>query len=373
MDKELDFFNDYIEFASETTDCPEVFHWFISYIIASAIIGKNVHFPFGDNSIYPNLWLILIAPSSEFRKSTALGIAQGIVMKVSRSLILPSRFTEEAFMDMLSTSPQGLIPFYEFKILLDLTKKDYNAGLKSLLTEVYDVPELLIRKTKSAEIAIERPCISIMAATTMEWFLSCCQEDDFTSGFLPRFLFVPVRSKSKDISIPPPADQIKKKSLVDELTKIERISGIMHFSPEARVEHDNWYKKLKERTKIPQFRGIYSRLQIYAIKLSMIHSVALFNSLEIGIISIREATKMIDWLIEEFEGLADSEFAFSKFDKNKKKILRLIQSGKNNRSDILRYSNMSAREFNEIIATLIESERIRVENEERATFYYEQV
>src|SRR3989339_899726 len=222
---EFDFFAQYIQFASETTDCPETFHWFISYAVASAVIGKNVCFPFGDNLLFPNLWLILIAPSSEYRKSTALGIGLSMLRKVSLSLVLPSRFTEEAFMNDLVLNPQGLIPFYEFKALLDLVRKDYNSGLKSLLTELYDVPDFLVRKTMGGVMTVERPCVSIMAATTMEWFLNSCKEDDFGSGFLPRFLFIPVRSKSRDLPIPPPADQAKKQKLVDELLQIQKIKG----------------------------------------------------------------------------------------------------------------------------------------------------
>lgn len=369
-----DFFAQYIQFASETTDCPEMFHWFVSYGVCSAAIGRNCHFPFGDNLLFPNLWLILIAPSSEYRKSTALGIGLGMLRKVNSNLVLPSRFTEEAFMNDLTLNPQGLIPFYEFKALLDLVRKDYNSGLKSLLTELYDVPDFLVRRTMAGEKIVERPCVSIMAATTMEWFLNSCKEDDFGSGFLPRFLFVPVRSKSRDLPIPPPADQVKKQKLIDELVQIQKVKGVMSLTSEALNAHNNWYRAFKTRDKIPQFMGIYSRLQIYLIKFAMIHSIVVFRSLDINEASIKEAIALIDWLLTEFEGLANSEFTFSKFEKQKKKILGLIQSGKNERSVLVRHSNLSAREFNEVISTLIEGGRVKEHKDGNGpTMYYEQV
>ncbi len=369
-----DFFAQYIQFASETTDCPEMFHWFISYVVASAVIGKNVSFPFGDNLLFPNLWLILIAPSSEYRKSTALGIGLSMLRKISLRLVLPSRFTEEAFMNDLVLNPQGLIPFYEFKSLLDLVRKDYNSGLKSLLTELYDVPDFLVRKTMAGEKIVERPCVSIMAATTMEWFLTSCKEDDFGSGFLPRFLFVPVRSKSRDLPIPPPANQIKKQKLIDELIQIQKIKGRISLTCEAEKEHNAWYVNFKHRDKIPQFMGIYSRLQIYLIKLAMIHSIVVFGSVSITEASIKEAIGLIEWLLTEFEGLAISEFTFSKFEKQKKKILGLIQGGTNERAVLVRNSNMSAKEFNEVILTLIEGGRVKEQKDGRGpTMYYEQV
>jgi predicted transcriptional regulator len=365
-----DFFKDYMAFASETTDCPETFHWFVSYGIASAIIGRNCYFPFGDNNIYSNLWLILLAPSSEFRKSTALGIGLGILRKVNPTLVLASRFTEEALMADLTQNPQGLIPFFEFKTLLDLVKKDYNAGLKSFLTELYDVPEILSRKTKSGENKTERPFISIISATTSEWFLSSCKEDDFASGFLARFLFIPVVSKGKDLPIPPPADQTKKEALVNSLKKTQGIKGTMSLSSAAREAHNEWYLKFKHREKIPQFRGIYSRLQIYLLKLSMIHSIMVFQSLVINESSVKEAINLTNWLLTQFEGFAKTELAFNKFERNRKKILSLITEGKNHRGELLQYSNLSARDFDEVIRTVIETGQVSQERGQKGGTVY---
>ena len=119
--------------------------------------------------------------------------------------------------------------------------------------------------------------------------------------------------------------------------------------------------------------GIYSRLQIYLIKLAMIHSIVVFKSLSINEASIKEAITLIEWLLTEFEGLANSEFTFSKFEKQRKKILGLIQAGKNERAVLIRHSNMSAREFNEVIMTLIEGGRVKEIKDGRGpTMYYEQ-
>lgn len=371
MSENNDFFGQYISYGRQATDCPDTFHWFVSYCVASAVIGRNIHFPFGDNNIYPNLWLILLAPSSEYRKSTALGIGLGILRKVNPTLVLPSRFSEEKFLEDLAQNPCGLICFFEFKSLLDLIKKDYNAGLKSLLTELYDCPDIMSRKTKGGEFTIERPCLNIMAATTLEWFLNSCREDDFSGGFLARYLFVPVVQKGKDMPIPPPADQQQKQAIVIELLEIQKVRGIMSLSPSARKLHDEWYMKAKARCKIPQFRGIYSRLQIYLLKLAMIHSVVVNKSTVIKDASIKEASHLVDWLTKQFEELATDQFAFSKFEKQRNKVLHLIRSGKTSRRNLLQFSNLKAREFDDVIKTIIETGQITQRTGQKGGVVYE--
>ena len=63
------FVEAYIEFAQEVTDAPITFHNFMGYAVISAVVGRNVYFPFGDMNLYPNLYMLFIAASSRFRKS----------------------------------------------------------------------------------------------------------------------------------------------------------------------------------------------------------------------------------------------------------------------------------------------------------------
>ena len=53
---------------------------------------------------------------------------------------------------------------------------------------------------------IERPVVSILAGSTLEWLQRQMGEDDVRGGFFPRFLFVPESAKDRSLPIPPPPD-----------------------------------------------------------------------------------------------------------------------------------------------------------------------
>ena len=64
-------------------------------------------------------------------------------------------------------------------------------GFKELLTETYDSPRRYTRTLKSAAdpVVIEDPCLSILAASTLDWFLEKTKARDIRSGFFSRFIY----------------------------------------------------------------------------------------------------------------------------------------------------------------------------------------
>lgn len=359
-----DFIDSYLEYASEITDAPLIFHQFVGLSIGSAALGNRVFLRFGDISIYPNLWIVLLAPSSTFRKSTAIGIGARVLRSVNENLIYPTEFSQEKILEIIEKQSQGVFIYPEFMTLSGLLSRDYNAGLKAFLTEIYDSPPFYIRKTISRSYEIRNPCISILSATTQEWFLKKLNEDDLRGGFLPRFIFVPANTKEKSLAFPRLIDMSKKNALAHMLKGVSELEGEMKFSPEAEKFYREWFQKYETGIDGGLLTGFYSRLETYMLKLAILIESIRNRSLLISEKSVREAGQLANFLTGSIRKMADKDFVFTRFQRDKRKVEELIKSAGSEgiaRKDLLKKSKVSADYLNKMIETLMQEQTINVE------------
>ena len=62
-------FRHYVEWAEPVTDAPIDFHVAASLALAGTIAGRKISLDRGHGRLYPNIWALILAPSSFFRKS----------------------------------------------------------------------------------------------------------------------------------------------------------------------------------------------------------------------------------------------------------------------------------------------------------------
>ena len=355
------FLEEYIEYASELTDAPIFFHNFVALSLLSTVISNKIFFMFGDQKIYPNLWIILIAPSSHFRKTTCINIGKRLL---NPTLILPSEFSHEAIVELLEYKPTGCFFFSEFMSLMGLLQRDYMAGVKAFLADIYDSPELYRRTLKRKDIEIKNVCINFLSATTKEWFTKSLKESDLMAGFMPRFLLVPALIKERDMSIPPAVDIERKDKLYHRLQVFENgvVTGQMLLSDEAKQRYHEFYIKYK-KFQHPLLDAFFRRFEIYCIKFAMLYEKN--KDKKSNIISqesMTEAINNINWISKQLINLCENELTFTKFQENSQKVIKYLKSKNNivSRVDLLNNIRLSTKELDEVLNTLLQSEKIRL-------------
>jgi predicted transcriptional regulator len=359
-----DFLDRYTEYAKELTDAPIDYHRFVGYALVSTVVGNNVWLPIGDKKLYPNLWIILLAPSSLYRKSTAIGIGVRLLNLINSKLILPAEFTQEKLLDVLQNQNHGIFVFYEFLTLMGALSKDYMAGTKAFLAEMYDSPEHYERATVMKTVTLKNVCVNILAATTVDWFLDKLKEGDLAGGFLPRFLIVPSGPKLQSMALPPEVDPMKRNSLVSELNELSRIRGKMVLQEESKRLHKEWFIKFEAdaETKDGNIKAFFARLETYMLKIATLDALVTNKSLIIQPENINRAKQVINWLACHLDRIVSEEMAFTLGQKHRNKVLRIIrQTGSRGiqHSHLLRASNLDARELKAVIDTLKEQEAVK--------------
>lgn len=356
----------YTAWAESFTDAPPQFHRFVGYWALSTLLGRKVYMHLGDDWLFPNLWLVILAPSSFYRKSTALSIGSRMVNAVTPGLMLPSEWTQECLITLMSQQSHGAMVCYEFKSLLALLQKDYNFGAQSLLTELYDNPPEYSRKkgtTDVKEFKIERPYLTILGASTLEWLINSVQSGDIAGGFLARFLFVSADQKDKILAIQPKADQAEKERVKNALGTAIQVEGEMTYSPEARQYYEAWYHRfVKEADRAPEgVRAFFPRLTAYAHKLAMLEAILNGHHPEITKDDCRRACLMADNFAAEIRKLGTESLGKSKFDAYRLKVQRAINRHPGiEHSRLLRNTGLPAKTFKDVIETLKQTREIEV-------------
>jgi phage/plasmid primase-like uncharacterized protein len=201
---------------------------FLSMI--SAFMEKKVVTERYFQNLYPNLWILIIAKSGQF-KSTALNKGAKIALRKNKEItkkikslqkelrneknketeinekienlflrnpMLPTKITAEALLDILSKGRGGLILSNEFSAWLQNLEKKYNNDLKGIFTDFYDCNGSFEYTTKThGTIIIENPFISICGVSPFVGITSNLNLNDVASGFFARFLIITPSHQSK--------------------------------------------------------------------------------------------------------------------------------------------------------------------------------
>jgi hypothetical protein len=332
----------------------------------------------GDGYLFPNLWIVLLAPSSLYRKSTALSIGARLINDARPGLALPSEWSHESLIAQMQEQSHGYMTCYEFKTLMGLLSKDYNAGAQALLTELYDCPSSYSRKLgtkKIVEYRIERPCLTIGGASTMDWLIESVQGKDVAGGFLARFLFVSADHKEKVIAFQDPADMKERELLVHAAKSAAAISGEMKYTADARRFYEEWFARFTAPRNVDSapaiVRPFVVRLTSYAHKLAMIESAQNGHKMTITLDDCRRGCMMADNFAAEVRRLAAEDLGASNMDRLKNRILKHIKkrAGEMPHSVLLRNIGGGAKPFNDAIDTLKQSGQIEERKGEHGKAY----
>lgn len=322
------FTDDYLAYAKDFTDCPEVFLQWGALLAISSVLSRGVYVEIGSWNISPHLWLVLIGKSSS-HKSTAISIAENLVEAIDPSRMAPHEFSSEAIIKSLSESPNRMFVFDEAKSFFDSMSKSYNEGLKSLFTTLYRKPTYTRTTLKHGTICISGAYMPIGMATTPEWLRSSLQDaqEAALSGFLARFLMVPyVGEGNKPIARPKPHSVEKLLALKDRLSAIQRICRPFAYTSEADAYLEKWYEETTERedAALPVLGPFFEHIKNEAVhKLAVIMAIDRGED-EINLDGLREACLALSYVEEQLPGLV-MDLTDSKMERDRKKILMLIK------------------------------------------------
>lgn len=401
---------EYIATICKTTNAHPIMVTSSVLTMVSAFLGTKVFISEREyfQNLYPNLWILCIAKSGQF-KTTALNkgakisfdnqsqifkaikeiqksssqdqVEQQILNKSLENVVLPTKQTAEGFLEYLSQGHQGAIYASEFGGWLQNLDKTHNNDFKAILTEFYDVPSYYRYKTKTqGDCIIETPYISICGVSTMPWVRTNLKPSDVPSGFFARFLvFVPPFQEGIPPAFPTPIENLslieeeKFKSFLEKILNDIGQSRAFHLTKEARKVVETFHKYIYS---VPQsysdkakdiLEPYLKRWSPYLIKLAMI--IQLFidpKTDQIGAAAITSAMSILIPAMKSTASLFEGELGESVHQRKCRVTFEFIckkikETGKPvKRQTILTSKKLDGgvKEYDEILLSLIEQGKI---------------
>lgn len=208
--------DEYIDWAKiGTLYVPDSFHEACALWLLATVATRRLKFNNGVD-IYPNLYVMIVATTTRFHKSTAFKQVNRVLQKANlEPLLLPIDVTPEALFDelagvkpnnfeLLSTADQenwligravaaqrSIFKDEASSILANL-RKEYNAGLTELLLQGYDGDGGKLKKLLKGKglTMVKDMCLSFLGATTPIMWGKYIGAEEHENGFAARFAVI---------------------------------------------------------------------------------------------------------------------------------------------------------------------------------------
>jgi hypothetical protein len=325
-----DFISCYADYA-DILEAPRGVHEAVALILLAAVLNPRVSIRYGGLKLTLDLWELILSESGMGR-NTLVGLMYPII-DASRVCGLVRGNTwgsGPAFYEDISKNSDGLFIWPEISQVLRTLNQSNFTGVKEWLTDRYDntrAPDDITYRTgrPSSTLPIEfrdSPRITILATSSLDWFVPNLAQADSTGGFVPRWLIVRVPGTTKVISKPKKPNTRWVQPLGDRLRAAAMLRDEADLSGVEDL-YDDWYVSARKRftgqSNCSLAMPFFHRLRAVVLKLAVIFEVSASCSLRVSPAAMQRA---IDWVVSSertvFEliqtGLTPEGFAADKME-----------------------------------------------------------
>jgi len=385
-DPDMNWLRDFLELSSGT-EVPSTFSCWCGLSTMSMVLKRSLWIDMGVYTVFPNMFVVLVAGSGRCKKSTAINIAENLIRKSGLDVgFLSQKSSPERLigdmMNLKGKDPTGLESssgvVVADEIVTFLNKRSYESGIGEILIPLYDCKESFEYRTISRGIEkIQRPCLGLLGGTTID-----CLRDDFPKaavggGLTSRIIFI-----YQDIPPAPVAWTTRHpnqdgiiQSLQEGLRRASKLSGEMVLDGPAKDLFIKEYEFFYENSSfydIKSLAGYASRRGVHLLKIALVLSIIDGkDDLVIREDHIRFARNLLTENEPHLEKVMNMVISTDKGSLIDMVRMRIHSNKRISRSELLRSVShqVSARELDEILATLFMSDQILVEKTNGSRFY----
>lgn len=352
----MTFVADFRDYLIRRTDAPPIFHVHAALCSLAVAMGIRCWVDGHGREVFPNLNCVLLAASG-MGKSVPLDMATSIVRKAGLGdCILPSSFSQEALLERLAQNNVGLFVIQEFAAFQALLGRDYNSGAEQTLTELYDVPEVFDRRLRKGEgFTLKHPCVTILGASSPDWFAQAFKGSALRGGWLARFLFCPSHDAGAPIGDPGPRDEGIEAGLAYHLKQVQDLHGRFDTQP-VRDQYEAFSTKCRLAAReSSDFGGMRSRGPVMARKLAMLFHVSRDpTTMKLTEQDMAQAMTFVERTHAAAEDYLSNKVAHNREEESRLRLLDIVtnQGGRCSRTIALKNSHLTSRQFDEAAHTL---------------------
>lgn len=313
MARELpDWINGYLHF-TQNSEPPTSYHYWAALSLIAGALQRKVHLKWGFETIYVNLFVVLVGHSGRTRKGVALGIAREMLIRIPGVSVAPEASSREAIilaMKRANASFQdddGVIHMHcsltAFSEELSVLLGQSDIKLLANLTDWQNSKDEWVYETVGrGRDELQGLCFNLLGATAPDWLQSMLPQEAVGGGFTSRVIFV-VEEK-KRATVPEhtltSVETELQEMLFRDLQLISLLKGNFTFSQEGKDAYTSWYTKEddllnkgEQAVEDPRFAGYCERRATHLRKMMMLMSVSRGDSLVIELQDFKRALALL--------------------------------------------------------------------------------
>lgn len=304
MSRELDnWLDSYLKY-TDNTESPVSYHTWCGLSVIAGALQRRVYLQWGlAETIYPNLYVVLIGPSGRTRKGTAIGIAKSMLKATPgitvvpesssgrQAMILAMKRASKNFEDPID----GKIKFHcsvtAFSEELSVFLGQGDIAYLSNLTDWYDSKDDWEYETVGrGKDSLQGLCLNLCGGTAPDWIQSMIPQEALGGGFTSRVIFIVEEKKRKIVPeyVVDDATRELGEKLQRDLERIANLAGEMRFDEEGKQAYVDWYidqdtKLSAGQPAIPdtRFAGYCERRATHLRKLMLVCSASRGDDLKL--------------------------------------------------------------------------------------------
>lgn len=333
------FLANYLAYMS-TQETPVCYDFWGGIFALSSAIGRGVFVARPRAPVFLNLFCIFVAESGTTRKSSAVREAVRFVRPITSetNYLIEAKTTPEALEGILHKQSkehdrsQATIAISE--LVTFLGREKYNEQMPTLLTDLYDCPELRSGggTVSTGARTLKNVFVSFLSASTPAWLLRAVNPDVIEGGFTSRVCFIVAEDPKQLAAWPVEANADLSVRVAEQLATIaDKAKSIpsIHISAGALKAFEKWYRS-RTIHRDPFRASFQSREDAHALRLAAFLCIN-DDVWEIQLTHILSAIKIITEVREDgagiFEGTGSNGRVVVGIDKLRDKILAAGMSG----------------------------------------------
>ena len=311
----MNFVSSFLDFTRER-ESPSNFWKWSAFATIAATLRDNVYYDYGDR-IYPNIYVVLLADSAEYRKGAGISLAADLLSTINNTKRIRGRTTAQGILSELSqdigSGKQVPIRGGSCILLADELASFFinDPQLIEMLTDIHDSSgrhEWDYNLRSTGKIVIKQPCVSMLAASNETLFREVYSNKAVYGGLLGRTLLIkPDETRKSNSLVTDNGYNLsqnylnERKELITRLEEIKKLNGPVKFSKDAAECYNYWYHDLYKKYKThPDKTGVTQRMHTNVVKLGIIIAASKC-SLEISRETIEEAILSMVSLKQNYE------------------------------------------------------------------------
>jgi hypothetical protein len=328
-----DWLDGYLKY-TEGSEPPRSYHCWVGLSLIAGALQRRVYLEWGFETIYPNLYIVLVGASGKTRKGVALGIGKDLLSDVAGVTVVAESTTRQALIrKMKDASATYTVPMsgkiaYHCSVTVVSEELSVFLGQKDIaflanLTDWYDSKDRWTYETVGRGTDfIQGVCCNFIGGTAPDWLQSMLPQEAIGGGFTARILFIVEDAKGKTVSkhVLSPEDIRLRQALVNDLQRINNLAGPFRFTKDGERVYTGWYEKYSKELEggkypvaDPKFSAYCERRQTHLRKVAMLVSASHSDTLSISAADVERALDIITKaelkMHKTFGGLGKSKIA----------------------------------------------------------------